>query len=223
MDFAFVPPQHDSPGLLRIWEAFDRVGPQLAELYHSGAPHYWKNGVRHPISQMAGAITKGHHNHVHVGVRKGTFLQWTGPPLNKPEVEDDMPEYLIFPSPTGGYWALQTIDGGVGAYGGAPFFGSLPGIKVTPNARPVCLTPFGQDGLVKGYWITCEDGGVFPFGAAPFLGAYAGHPEWHTPGAKVVGLTQTDGYDTGRPVRYKLMRREQRATAFAFQGYEFPL
>ncbi|MDQ3944680.1 MAG: DUF3152 domain-containing protein [Actinomycetota bacterium] len=63
----------------------------------------------------------------------------------------------------GGYW-VTAGDGGVFAFGDAPFLGRPEG----PLNQPVvgiAASPSGQ-----GYWLTAADGGVFAFGDAPFLG-----------------------------------------------------
>jgi len=74
----------------------------------------------------------------------------------------------------GGAW-LVAVDGGVFApiiapffENQAPFYGSLPGLGITPQAPIVHITatPSGF-----GYWLLGADGGVFAFGDAQFLGA----------------------------------------------------
>ena len=67
----------------------------------------------------------------------------------------------------GGYW-LVARDGGVFAEGGAPFYGSLPGLGIKPNApiTSIVATPHGH-----GYWLVGADGGVFAFGSAPYFGS----------------------------------------------------
>jgi hypothetical protein len=52
----------------------------------------------------------------------------------------------------------------------APFYGSLPGLGITPAAPIVGIsaTPNG-----KGYWLVGADGGVFSFGDAVFYGSAA--------------------------------------------------
>jgi hypothetical protein len=66
-----------------------------------------------------------------------------------------------------GGWQVG-LDGGVFAFGKAPFEGSLPGIGVTPNAPIVAITRT-PDG--NGYWLLGSDGGVFAFGDAGFYGS----------------------------------------------------
>jgi SpoIID/LytB domain protein len=62
---------------------------------------------------------------------------------------------------------VVTRDGGVFAFGGAEFHGSLPGIGVKTPARDITEGPGG------GYWILGEDGGVFSFDV-PFYGSMGG-------------------------------------------------
>ncbi|MHB8682300.1 MAG: hypothetical protein ACYDA2_09435 [Acidimicrobiales bacterium] len=68
-----------------------------------------------------------------------------------------------------GYW-VAAADGGVFAFGDAPFFGSMGGhslyAPIVGMASPDA----------KGYWMGALDGGVFAFGDAPFFGSMGGHP-----------------------------------------------
>ncbi len=66
----------------------------------------------------------------------------------------------------GGYW-LAGQDGGVFAFGDAPFAGSLPGLGIAvDDIVDMAATPDG-----KGYWLAGQDGGVFAFGDARFYGS----------------------------------------------------
>ena len=79
-------------------------------------------------------------------------------------------------SPSGrGYW-LVASDGGVFAFGDAPFHGSTGGLALRAPVVGMAGTP------VAGYWLVAADGGVFAFGDAPFLGRAA------PGGAPVVGV-----------------------------------
>ncbi len=88
--------------------------------------------------------------------------------------------------PHGGYWEVGA-DGGVFSYGGAKFYGSLPGDKIkSRNIVGMCATPTGN-----GYWLLSSTGNVYPFGQAPKLG-HAG------PGATAI-LPDGAGYQVVYP------------------------
>jgi hypothetical protein len=71
-------------------------------------------------------------------------------------------------TPTGkGYW-LAGLDGGVFAFGDAPFLKSMAGKKLNQPIIAMAATPTG-----KGYWLVAVDGGVFAFGDARFFGSAA--------------------------------------------------
>ena len=69
-------------------------------------------------------------------------------------------------TPSGnGYW-LVASDGGVFAYGDAPFYGSTGSIQLNQPIVGMAATPDGG-----GYWMVAADGGIFAFGDAPFYGS----------------------------------------------------
>ena len=69
-----------------------------------------------------------------------------------------------------GYW-LVSRDGGVFSFGGAPFYGSLPGDGVHVNdIVGIVPTPSGH-----GYWLIGSDGGIFTFGDAQYYGSLPGY------------------------------------------------
>jgi peptidoglycan/xylan/chitin deacetylase (PgdA/CDA1 family) len=84
---------------------------------------------------------------------------------------------------TGGY-QMTAADGGVFAFDGAGFYGSLPGIGVTPDGPVVGIAPTLSG---QGYWQVASDGGVFTFGDAGFYGSMGG-TQLNSP---VVGITPT--------------------------------
>jgi hypothetical protein len=69
-----------------------------------------------------------------------------------------------------GYW-LVASDGGVFAFGTAPFYGSMGGRHLAAPIVGIASTPDGH-----GYWLVASDGGLFAFGDAGFHGSMGGHP-----------------------------------------------
>ncbi len=90
-------------------------------------------------------------------------------------------------STSGGYW-LVGQDGGVFAYGGAPFYGSTGSLTLNKPIVGITPTPTGQ-----GYWLFASDGGVFSYGDAQFHGSTGSM----TLNAPIVGMASdpiTGGY-----------------------------
>ncbi len=85
-----------------------------------------------------------------------------------------------------GYWMVAS-DGGVFAFGDAPFEGSMGGKPLNAPVVAIASTPDG-----KGYWLVGADGGVFAFGDATFEGSMAGVPL----NEPVVGIAG-DGTESG--------------------------
>jgi hypothetical protein len=84
-----------------------------------------------------------------------------------------------------GYF-LGASDGGVFAYGNAPFNGSAGG---NPLNKPVVGGASTSDG--GGYWLVASDGGVFAYGNAQFFGS-SGNLKLNSP---VVGIVPSpDGF-----------------------------
>jgi hypothetical protein len=88
--------------------------------------------------------------------------------LNKPIVGmAPTPLSLGTPQAPGGkgYWFVAS-DGGVFAFGDAPFYGSTGNLRQNKPIVGMAPTPTG-----KGYWFVASDGGIFNFGDAAFSGA----------------------------------------------------
>lgn len=66
-------------------------------------------------------------------------------------------------------YLLAAADGGVFAYGSAPFNGSAGGSPLNKPVVGIASTPDGA-----GYWLVAADGGVFAFGDAQFFGSMGG-------------------------------------------------
>ncbi|HVX20774.1 MAG TPA: hypothetical protein VHB02_05455 [Acidimicrobiales bacterium] len=69
-----------------------------------------------------------------------------------------------------GYW-LDAADGGIFAFGTAPFYGSMGGQPLNQPMVGMATTPDGH-----GYWLVAADGGLFAFGDAQFYGSMGGKP-----------------------------------------------
>ena len=91
-------------------------------------------------------------------------------------------EQLTFPPASSQGTVLAARDGGVFAYGTAPFEGSMGGQHLNAAIVGVATTPDGQ-----GYWLVASDGGVFAFGDAGFHGSMGGQ---HL-NAAIVGIAPT--------------------------------
>ena len=91
-------------------------------------------------------------------------------------------EQLTFPPPSSQGTVLAARDGGVFAYGTAPFEGSMGGQHLNAPIVGIATTPDGQ-----GYWLVASDGGVFAFGDAPFEGSMGGQYL----NASIVGIAPT--------------------------------
>jgi hypothetical protein len=82
-----------------------------------------------------------------------------------------------------GYWEASG-DGGVFSYGGAQFYGSVPGVLQPGQKLNSPIVAMADTPDHGGYWLFAADGGVFAFGDAPFLGSVPGVLQ---PGQKLNG------------------------------------
>jgi ribosomal protein L24E len=80
-----------------------------------------------------------------------------------------------------GYW-LVGQDGGIFAFGDAPFAGSTGNLKLNKPIVGMAANPAGP-----GYWFVASDGGIFAFGDAKFFGS-TGNIKLNKP---IVGMAPT--------------------------------
>ena len=109
------------------------------------------------------------------------------------------PRHLVGAVPTStqgvpSYWTVAT-DGGVFAFGGLPFYGSMGGIRLAAPMVGIAPTTglSGASGL--GYWTVATDGGVFTFGNAGFHGSM-GAIKLNKPMVGIAADPATGGYWT---------------------------
>jgi hypothetical protein len=76
---------------------------------------------------------------------------------------------LVLSAISPGGYRLGASDGGIFAFGGSPFLGSMGGTLLN---QPVVGMAATADGT--GYWLVAADGGIFNFGDAPLAGSTGG-------------------------------------------------
>ena len=170
VDWAAPVPSYDSDELADIFHAFLPVEKHLAELIYAGPQVAFnvRNGVR--VGKYAQSI---HHNHCHVAVQKGVFLDRLVPTFMPDTTieqapNDDRSEPMADPvdamcAPDGGVWVL-TRDGGVRAYGGAPFHGSYPGLPAEARQATDPFVDIGErDDGRPGYMLRNAGGQLYRF------------------------------------------------------------
>ncbi|MGH9089497.1 MAG: right-handed parallel beta-helix repeat-containing protein, partial [Acidimicrobiales bacterium] len=102
----------------------------------------------------------------------GFYGSMGGKPLNSPIVGMAV-QPTLKPATAGGnahgtgYW-LVASDGGVFAFGGTAFVGSMGGKPLNAPIVGIAATPDGE-----GYWLTAADGGTFSYGDSTYHGSAA--------------------------------------------------
>ena len=109
---------------------------------------------------------------------------FAGAPAFAAAVAPVAPFAAMVATPSGrGYW-VAAQDGGVFAYGDAPFFGSAGSAPLNQPIVGIASTPSG-----RGYWLVGRDGGVFAFGDARFFGSTGATPL----NQPIVGIAASSG------------------------------
>lgn len=170
VDFAGPRPSIDSDELTAIFDAFLPVEKHLAELIYAGPQVAFniKGGRR--VGKYAQSI---HHNHVHVAVQRGVYLDRLVPTFIPDAVIEQAPddrrdEDMADPTgamcaPNGGVWVV-TRDGGVRAYRNAPFHGSYPGLPAEQRQGTRTFVDISErDDDREGYMLHGSDGALYRF------------------------------------------------------------
>ncbi|NAZ73841.1 hypothetical protein GTQ99_00150 [Kineococcus sp. T13] len=193
---------------MAIFNLFAQDSASLAELFHSHADFYVKNGRRYPIADLDRGVYNDHFDHIHVAVAKGTVL--ASAPLNNTKAnavvvpttvsEDNVPAFNTVMdadyTPTlNGSWRVEW-GGGVITSGDAAFFGSMGGQQNPHGFVSIARTASG-----KGHWLLAEDGGIYAFGDAQFYGSYWNIPEKDRQGVRSFVSVKRISYADGEGYR----------------------
>jgi hypothetical protein len=118
----------------------------------------------------------------------------------------------------GSSYYLVAKDGGVFAFGGAQFDGSMGGQHLNAPIVGMSFGPsgFNADGSPRyTYYLVAQDGGIFAFGGAPFDGSMGGQ---HL-NAPIVGMAPAPALEGGLPFGYWLVAAD--GGIFSFGGASF--
>lgn len=172
VDFAGTTP-NDEGQMAMIYAALRPQAAHLAELIHNGptSPMAVRNSMVGPgLSLFGNTVWQAHHNHVHVAVKKGTFLADYLPKQASQAVQTEkvkpvfdpplqVVDFLPFQHGSGG-WALLA-DGGISAFGDAPWRGK--------DNQPIGHDYWGTRKAAKferngeGYTVISTDGGRYDY------------------------------------------------------------
>lgn len=127
-----------------------------------------------------------------------------------PRPLEEAPVAQIIKHPTIGYIVLQSKDGGIFSYGGAPFYGSVP--SIIPGGVKVVGAAWTPSGF--GYWVLGLDGGVFSFGDAVYKGGF-NQLDTATKGNRVpIGIVANSG-------GYEIVTQDPSGDSSPFDSYRF--
>ena len=120
----------------------------------------WLSFSSQTLSSATGCVTATVN-----GTTSPTLAELTGTPIAA-VVSTTTPPVTV----TDAYYEVAS-DGGIFAFGGAPFYGSMGGKPLNKPIVGIATTPTGG-----GYYEVASDGGIFAFGVAPFYGSMGGKP-----------------------------------------------
>ncbi len=98
-----------------------------------------------------------------------TFFLYLHSASGGPLVDNEGQGRIVDDDPRRNGYRLVASDGGIFAFGDAPFFGSTGSIKLNQPINGMASTP-----SAAGYWMVASDGGLFAFGDAGFFGSTGG-------------------------------------------------
>ena len=136
----------------------------------------WQTGSSGAVAGVGGQVDTDIFNGTLAGL-----LALGGAAPAKPALPPTSKIQIVLVPGGNGYWLVQP-DGGVFAYGGASFFGSMGGQTLNAPVVGLAATPDG-----KGYFLVGADGGIFAFGSAVYQGSLAGQAL----NAPIVGIAVT--------------------------------
>jgi hypothetical protein len=127
--------------------------------------------------------------------------------------EEELVRATVVPRQQGGYIVVQN-DGGVFAYDGAPYKGSIPSLKPAAklggNVIGGAWTASGD-----GYWLLAADGAVYGFGDARYYGGFNAEKPETRGGRYAVGLVRT------APNAYRIVTFDPSGDASRFDSYDY--
>jgi hypothetical protein len=152
------------------WDAAGVLDAGVAGLVDNGG-----NAVLDP--QFAAAGSDDYHPTNPAASAYGAYAPSTDPPPARPAPTDGL---VNLPGVPG--YHLVAADGGIFAFGDAPFAGSTGALRLNQPIAGMAGTPTGN-----GYWLVASDGGIFAFGDARFAGS-TGASHLNAP---IVGMAAT--------------------------------
>ena len=145
------------------WQAYTGSSPHTDHVHFSLS---W-DGARALTSwYSANRVPPSPGNGYWLGTDIGATFPFAAPGYGSLTTRPQLPIVGMAPRPSGkGYWHVAT-DGGIFAFGDAPFHGSTGGMRLN---RPIVGMAPTRSG--NGYWLVASDGGIFSFGDAVFRGS----------------------------------------------------
>ncbi len=162
---------------LATGSTFSSVSLTICTLGGGNALDWWNGSAWLAFSNQSFSSATGCATATVSGSTSPTLAQLTGTPIAAAVSSTPPPPVTV----TNAYYEVAS-DGGIFAFGGAPFYGSMGGKPLNKPIVGIATTPTGG-----GYYEVASDGGIFAFGNAPFYGSMGGKPL----NQPVVGITVT--------------------------------